>query len=150
MAGTTEGVAVTDYHQHPAYAVTAAHDPIYGYVTAHGHPYATAPRPKGIRKRADRACFRNALRFVLDHPDHLYVEGLAVPDGWDFPVHHAWVAAEGSAVAVELTWREPGADYRGVALTLVEVARIASAEMRRMGDYWGGALPTLTRREVQP
>ena len=74
------------------------------------------PRPKGMRKRADKACFLNALRVVLrDDTTYSYAEGLA----WTKlgAVHHAWVV-DSDGNAIDPTWKEPASGYYGVVFPL--------------------------------
>lgn len=113
---------------------------VLAYVEAHGRPYTPAPRPKGVRKRADKACFLNALNYVCQYPGHRYVEGVAdlVVGDREVPMHHAWVVRDGSTDVIDVTWPEPGARYVGVEFTPKKVASLASGR-----QSWGGALPIL-------
>jgi hypothetical protein len=71
-------------------------------------------RPKGYRKRADKACFTNAALLACDGRG-TYVEGLACSSSSPgLAVHHAWITLDG-VHAIETTWQEPGASYFGVA-----------------------------------
>lgn len=82
------------------------------------HDLNPVPRPKGMRKRADKACYLNALRVVLQHhPLYTYAEGLAWTASLDTPVHHAWVVdAEGNAI--DPTWKQPGRRYYGTTFAV--------------------------------
>jgi hypothetical protein len=79
--------------------------------------FSPAPRPKGMRKRADKACYLNAFRIVMDrrYPEFVYAEGLA----WcGFgPIHHAWVV-DPDGNAVDPTWQQPGDRYWGRVLSI--------------------------------
>lgn len=79
-------------------------------------------RPKGMRKRADKAWYRNALRIVLDDrycEDYVYAEGLA----WcaiSGAVHHAWVV-DADGHAIDPTWPEPSIRYWGTTCAVAEL-----------------------------
>ena len=52
----------------------------------------------------ERECFKNASELWLVNDDLRYVEGLAMTDGIDLGIHHAWcVTADGEVV--DPTWR---------------------------------------------
>ncbi len=73
--------------------------------------FTPAPRPQGMRKRADRSCYLNALKVVLATPSYTYAEGIAwSEDG--FAVHHAWVG-DANRNAIDPTWWRPGTRYFG-------------------------------------
>ena len=63
-----------------------------------------------------KQCYRNAGNFVLEHEDdYWYCEGLAVSSiGHSVP--HAWICPAFTSKAIDLTWKEPGRAYFGVAL----------------------------------
>src|SRR5215216_5814498 len=85
--------------------------------------FPPAPRPKGMRKRADKACYRNVCMVVIDkryRNDFTYAEGIAVSD-LGFPVHHAWVV-DRDGNAVDPTWPEPGRRYWGTTFDAVASA----------------------------
>lgn len=86
--------------------------------------FTPIPRPKGMRKRADKACYLNALRVVLKyHPAYTYAEGLAWGAELGIPIHHAWVV-DGRGNAIDPTWREPGSRYHGVTFDLAELTNL--------------------------
>jgi hypothetical protein len=89
--------------------------PFYDYLAEHGRYFTPAPRPKGIRRRAAQACFRNAATLVIDRPDLTYCEGIARKvSSAAFWVHHAWcIDADGRVV--DVTWQPEGVAYYGVA-----------------------------------
>lgn len=96
-------------------------------------------RPTGMRKRADKACYRNAqLMATVDsrYDAFVYAEGLALavlagePITW---VHHAWfVDPDGNAV--DPTWKAPGRRYVGrvIPSALVVGAIAGSGEFRSL------------------
>jgi hypothetical protein len=86
-----------------------------------GKPYQGAPRPKGVRKRKDRECFRNTVLLVQSRPDLRYVEGYAAGI---IPVQHAWAIDQDDRV-VDPTWREPEESvYFGIVIPLETVYRL--------------------------
>lgn len=79
-------------------------------------------RPKGLRLRTPKACWLNAALVALDHRYHhlTYAEGEALsPEG--FWCDHGWVVDE-DGYAIDVTWKEPGLEYRGRTYTRREVA----------------------------
>jgi hypothetical protein len=124
-------LSIDDLPDHPAGIDEGTH----AYILERGQPWPTGdrPRPIGLHKGHDKACFRNAGRLVLDKRFPVYVEGYATTrDGWW--VHHAWCADE-NGVVVETTWRELGGSYFGVAMTARQVAEQVVA-----GAQWGEVL----------
>ena len=87
------------------------------------------------RKRADHECLYNSLNLAFTHDDLTYCEGLAlvhnVP-GW---MRHSWCAAPNGTV-VDVTWREPGAEYFGAPID----ARAAARAVRAQGRTWSWIL----------
>lgn len=95
--------------------------------------FTPVPRPKTVRKMADKACYRNALRVVLRHhpqtrgthagdlPIYMYAEGLA----WSAfgPVHHAWVVNE-EGDAIDPTWSEVGSRYYGITFAVGDLPEL--------------------------
>lgn len=80
-----------------------------------GRQYAApaVARPKGIRKGANKGCFRNAY-YVAGGNNWTYVEGFAIADiGIALPIQHAWVV-DGDGNVIETTWKEAGLDYCGI------------------------------------
>lgn len=89
---------------------------IEGIVLQHGKPFTppAAPRPKGIRKGADKQCYRNAYLLAFQM-DWTYVEGFAIPDCVPIPLQHAWVI-DSQGNLIETTWDTPGIEYFGIPL----------------------------------
>jgi hypothetical protein len=101
------------------------------HVRAHvldgGSWWSPHPRPRSVRRRAEKHCFSNSQRFLLersrDHPDEawVYVEGFSLrPEG--VCIHHGW-CGDGAGLVVDTTWQYPGLAYLGVAFTAGQVAR---------------------------
>lgn len=81
--------------------------------------WSPGPKPKGVRKRADKQCFGNCQLLAVDR-GWSYVEGYAVAED-GFAVHHAWCGDEVGR-AIDPTWEKPGVAYFGVAFSPKEVA----------------------------
>src|SRR5262245_21500353 len=85
------------------------------------------PRPRSVRRRAEKHCFSNSQRLLLErsraHPDEawVYVEGFSLrPEG--VCIHHGW-CGDGAGLVVDTTWQYPGLAYLGEAFTAQQVAR---------------------------
>lgn len=108
---------------------------VWALIEHDGRNWTPIPRPKGIRKRRDKACFVNCATHprIYDHT-YVYCEGLAlfeINERVSMWVHHAWLGdAEGNAI--DVTWSEPGIAYFGRAFDPMEVAR-AVGESHRFG-----------------
>jgi len=76
------------------------------YVLEHGRWFIPRHRPTGIRKGSAKACYRNAGRYVLDHPEYRYVEGFAMSTDLGMVVQHAW-AADSMDLVIDRTWKDP-------------------------------------------
>lgn len=85
---------------------------VESYVLKHGEFFQPGPLPAGVRKMADKQCFKNAAELAVIK-DYDYVEGFAFPDFINLPVHHAWVVDETGGV-IDNTWKKPGVAYFGV------------------------------------
>jgi hypothetical protein len=72
------------------------------------------PRPKGIKKGADKECYTNAGRLALDHGEYTYVEGFALASNLGgLPFAHAWCVDQQGNV-IDPTWETSGTSYYGV------------------------------------
>jgi len=111
---------------------------------AAGRWFKPATRPKGIRKMANQACFRNAWVLQDRRTGLSYAEGLAeadfCPGTW---IHHAWCVTD-DGVVVDPTWRHPGLSYFGVRLD----AATAAKALWESNDEFGGLLATEVVRRV--
>ena len=84
-----------------------------GIVLKHGKFYTPQPLPKGYKRAKSKECFKNA--YELSQREGLtYVEGYAVPDFIDLPIHHAWVVDKAGNV-IDNTWKTPGSVYFGIS-----------------------------------
>ncbi len=87
---------------------------IEDFVLQHGREYKPTPRPIGVPRGWPKQCFANCLRIIARRKRLLYVEGYAVLKVMPLPIHHAWLAAEGSDDAIDPT-TDGIAAYFGVA-----------------------------------
>jgi hypothetical protein len=81
----------------------------------HGQEFEPTPRPKGLRKMGDGACWRNAQRTMLTHPELDYAEGLAQSDIHGMWILHAW-NVDHDGHAVDRTWARPARRYIGIVI----------------------------------
>ena len=100
------------------------------FILRNGHEGIAQSRPKGLRKLADKQCFRNAALNV--RMGYHYVEGYATaPFALGILVHHAWLEDDENRV-IDLTWKDPSkAAYYGVRFDQDEM----SEELLRTGFY---------------
>jgi hypothetical protein len=70
------------------------------------------PLPKSIKRGRMGLCFQNAFRLM--EQGFIYVEGIAVPGGTGFPVHHGWCVDQFNNV-LDPTWKD-GVAYLGIHL----------------------------------
>lgn len=87
---------------------------IESIVLKYGQAFPVIPKPRDIRKQADRACFKNAY-YLAQERGWKYCEGFAISPNVSFPIQHAWAANE-DGFAVDSTWRPEGLAYYGVLL----------------------------------
>jgi hypothetical protein len=86
--------------------------------------------PDGYQRMDSGACFRNAFTLATSSSSLLYGEGYAFlphSEGQGAWIHHAWVIDPGYR-AVDVTWREPGARYVGIA---VSPSELGSRQLRK-------------------
>lgn len=110
----------------------------YQAVRERGREFPPISRPKGIRKRRDKACFWNALHVAMQRPEYGYTEGFALTADAPAWLHHAWVVDE-DGQAIDVTWKTPGLRYVGVTLTLREAATKVFHPDGLMGSAFDGA-----------
>lgn len=81
------------------------------FILTNGRDWKVAPNMRGVKRMKLKECFANATRVALSSDRFVYCEGFA---SGIIPVHHAWLIDEHGLV-VDNTWRQPGAEYFGVA-----------------------------------
>jgi len=95
------------------------------FILDHGKDFRGVKRPKGIRKRTNKMCYRNAAQLSLER-GFPYVEGFAVHNDL-IAVFHAWCINDEQEV-VDNTWRYPECSlYRGVVIPREILLREISA-----------------------
>lgn len=88
--------------------------PLERFILEYGTDYQGAKRPKGVRKHANKQCFKNATHLHLSS-EMPYVEGFAIHERL-IPMFHAWCINSNGEV-VDPTWRWPERSvYRGVII----------------------------------
>jgi hypothetical protein len=112
-------------------------------------PVGDRPRPKGMRKMADKDCYSNASHRIDTH-GLVYGEGFAVSSS-GFIVHHAW-NLDADGVVVE-RW-EVGHAYFGVRRNSVSHARkwwsATGSGRERSSDSTGPIGGTRTETTTMP
>jgi hypothetical protein len=106
---------------------------IEGIVLQHGKPFTPPiiPRPQGIRKGKNKACYMNSYRLAMI-TGWTYVEGFAVfSDQIPIPLQHAWVIDEKNNV-IETTWKTSGFEYYGIPFDMSFIHEVMF-ETRRYG-----------------
>ena len=84
------------------------------FVLEHGREFAGRARPKGIRRRALKACFGNSY-ILASLRGFIYVEGFAAGKH-EFPFHHAW-CVDSEAQVIDATLDSPqDYSYFGIPL----------------------------------
>ncbi|MFI8459087.1 hypothetical protein [Kitasatospora sp. NPDC085464] len=83
-------------------------------VLAQGRLHTPAPLPGHIDLLQPRRCFLNSAWTAAEH-HLLYVEGWAVPAGFNLQLEHAWCVTPDGTV-VDPTWEVPGTAYFGVPI----------------------------------
>jgi len=104
------------------------------FLLVHGQPYAppAVARPKGVRKGTDKQCFANANHLAANRL-WTYVEGYGTSY---IPCHHAWCVDDDGNV-VEVTWRNSGSSYLGIAFPqdIVELSMLVTGYYGVMGPH---------------
>jgi hypothetical protein len=103
------------------------------FIRRNGHEGNPQKRPRGYRKRAYKACFKNSAEHVLFRdPSLTYVEGFAISSGIGMLIHHAWMEDTERNV-IDLTWQNPEAcHYYGVSFDAAALKRL-TLEYRHYG-----------------
>jgi hypothetical protein len=78
------------------------------------------PRKRIGRHGEPKACFENARRFVMSHPEATYVEGLNFYFG--MPIPHAWVTITGSD-AMDPTLDSRDGSYWGIKFSRAQMEK---------------------------
>ena len=91
------------------------------FILRNGREGIAQARPRGMRKMADKQCFRNAA--VSVRMGFHYVEGYAMaPYALGMLVHHAWLEEDDGRV-IDLTWKRPeDCQYFGVRFDQEELS----------------------------
>jgi hypothetical protein len=94
------------------------------FVLKHGTAFEGARRPKGVRKRAMKMCFRNSANITLDaRLGSDYYEGFAMHREMMFPFLHAWNVRDGKVI--DTTLRDPEQyQYLGLRFTLRQLISV--------------------------
>jgi len=93
-------------------------------VLKHGKYYNPQKLPKGYKMGKQKECFSNAYH-MSQKTGMTYVEGFAVPDFIDLPIHHAWVVDKNGNV-FDNTWKTPGVVYFGIPFDDMFVSSVLS------------------------
>lgn len=110
------------------------------------------PVPKG-KMRKLKECFYNASMLAIFDPRFAYCEGYATAV---IPVPHAWCIAKhkGKWMVWDNTWRQPGTEYYGVAITTEYLKQsLLSNKYYGVIDAYGHGWPMLRtdpKRWVHP
>ena len=103
------------------------------------------PRRRIGRRATAKACFQNAYRFVMSHPEATYVEGYVFSK---IPmIHHAWVTISGDD-AMDPTLNSNECRYFGVAFTKEQVEKYTTMSGRY--DLFGPAWQTGLYADIDP
>jgi hypothetical protein len=100
----------------------------YDFLLKRGRFYRAQPLPKGFRRGRAKQCYGNSFDLTLKKPELAYCEGFAVVQlgrEGTTDVEHGWCAAANGSV-IDLTLKEPGLVYFGVAYTQDEIGDGAS------------------------
>ena len=86
-------------------------------VARHGKAYMPQPLPSEYKYGQMGECYRNAYLLTLLRNNLIYVEGFALISlELPVPIQHAW-AVDLAGYVIDVTWREPGAEYYGVPIS---------------------------------
>ena len=91
----------------------------YEFFLERGQFFQAQPLPKGFRRGKAKHCYGNSFDLTLKKEGLTYCEGFVViplsKDKWA-EIEHAWCITE-DATVIDVTLREPGLAYFGVAHT---------------------------------
>lgn len=100
---------------------------LWNVVAERGRLYTPAPLDEGEHPRLEPTwCYDNTLETVEASYGLVYVEGMAIPERHDIPVHHAW-CADADRRVVDTTWDPVGRVYLGIEFPDLELVRAARA-----------------------
>ena len=123
MSDTPEVIKAYIEQQVESHAYMGNSAMVERFVLRNGHVGIGKARPKGVRKMADRQCYANSARAIIDNrfPGMTYVEGLAMNKDIGMLINHAWLE-DADHTVLDLTWRDPAnALYYGVPFTKDEL-----------------------------
>jgi hypothetical protein len=114
------------------------------YAFEHGRLFRGATRPKGEPVWPLGKCFEAAYTYVINHPDHFYVEGYAQNPLGDDVLAHAW-AVTPTGVVVDVVWPESESrSYLGVPFSASQ-----AGELRPFGSVFGDILTAAAKRALE-
>lgn len=114
-----------------------------------GKKYETKPLPKDLKRGKPKLCYENASKIAISQPDKYdYVEGFAITktsSGYEIPIPigHAWLVDKSDGKAIEVTWQEQGAAYKGI-----EVNRTYLAQTLIDTETYGTVLMSFLKKGV--
>jgi len=116
--------------------------PAGAYVLRHGRWFTEQPRPRGVRKRAAKACYNNAMHYVLDHPQDRYVEGFtATAVGGLLVFQHGWAADTSDRVIDPTLDRPQDCLYFGVSFDCKTYCKLSADAGYAASLFHDGAVP---------
>lgn len=101
------------------------------FVLREGEAMALTRKDPRVKRGTPKECFSNSTHYVLEHPDHTYVEGFVLSPKVPIAIHHAWtVNKAGLVIDPTLEWRK-GSAYFGVKFATEDLLR----RIRASGYY---------------
>lgn len=98
--------------QKEAWEKLGSYMPLLSYVLDKGTEYRNVITSKTLGE--PKMCYMNAYNYVMDHPDHDYVEGYMLLEDIPLLIEHAWVFNTKSNEAIEVTTPTKAIGYFGV------------------------------------